>query len=395
MDLSLSGLKILDMTRVLAGPYCTMILADLGADVIKIEAPKTGDDSRQFGPYVNGESAYFMSINRNKRSMTLNLKAPEGKKLFFELIKEVDVVVENFRPGTMEKLGMGYDVLKEINPALIYAASSGFGHTGPYSTRPAYDGVVQAMGGIMSITGELGGNPTRVGPSIGDITAGLFTAIGILAAQNYKNATGKGQKIDVSMLDCQVAILENALARYFATGVSPKPAGNRHSSIVPFEPFDTSDGQLMIAVGNDNLWSKFCKEAGLSDLIEDERFKHNPLRAENYDTLRPIIAEKFMTDTTDSWYKRLTAAGVPCGPINNIGMLVKDEQVIEREMIVEVDHKVAGVTHIPGVPIKMSETQGSIRKAAPVLGEDTAEILQSLLGKTQEEIDALMAEGIF
>ena len=395
MDLSLSGLKILDMTRVLAGPYCTMILADLGADVIKIEAPESGDDSRQFGPYVNGESAYFMSINRNKRSMTLDLKSPSGKALFLELIQKVDVVVENFRPGTMEKLGLGYEELKKLNPAIIYAASSGFGHSGPYSTRPAYDGVVQAMGGIMSITGELGGKPTRVGPSIGDITAGLFTAIGILAAQNYKNATGIGQKIDVSMLDCQVAILENALARYFATGESPKPAGNRHSSIVPFEPFETNDGEIMIAVGNDNLWQKFCKESGLTELIEDPRFVRNPLRAENYETLRPIIADKFMTDSTESWYKRLTKAGVPCGPINNIGMLVKDEQVIAREMIVEVDHRVAGITHIPGVPIKMSETQGTVRKAAPVLGEDTAEILKELLGKSQEEIDGLFAEGIF
>ncbi|MBS7525883.1 CoA transferase [Fusibacter paucivorans] len=395
MDLSLSGLKVLDMTRVLAGPYCTMVLADLGADVIKIEAPVKGDDSRQFGPYVNGESAYFMSINRNKRSMTLNLKSPSGKALFLELIQQFDVVVENFRPGTMEKLGLGYDVLKEINPSLIYAASSGFGHTGPYSTRPAYDGVVQAMGGIMSITGQVGGKPTRVGPSIGDITAGLFTAIGVLAAVNYRNVTGKGQKVDVAMLDCQVAILENAMARYFATGKSPKPAGNKHASIVPFEPFDTSDGEIMVAVGNDGLWKKFCTELGIQELIEDERFITNPKRLENYETLRPMIAEKMASESTATWYKRLTDAGVPCGPINNIEMLTKDEQVTSRDMIVEIEHKIAGVTHIPGVPIKMSETQGAVRKAAPILGEDTTEILKSLLGKTQEEIDALVAEGIF
>ncbi|MDK2867715.1 MAG: CoA:oxalate CoA-transferase [Clostridiales bacterium] len=395
MDLSLSGLKVLDMTRVLAGPYCTMVLADLGADVIKIEAPVKGDDSRQFGPYVNGESAYFMSINRNKRSMTLDLKSPSGKALFLELIQQFDIVVENFRPGTMEKLGLGYDVLKEINPSLIYAASSGFGHTGPYSTRPAYDGVVQAMGGIMSITGQVGGKPTRVGPSIGDITAGLFTAIGVLAAVNYRNVTGKGQKVDVAMLDCQVAILENAMARYFATGKSPKPAGNKHASIVPFEPFDTSDGEIMVAVGNDGLWKKFCTELGIQELIEDERFVTNPKRLENYETLRPMIAEKMASESTATWYKRLTEAGVPCGPINNIEMLTKDEQVISRDMIVEIEHKIAGVTHIPGVPIKMSETQGAVRKAAPILGEDTTEILKSLLGKTQEEIDALVAEGIF
>jgi CoA:oxalate CoA-transferase len=251
------------------------------------------------------------------------------------------------------------------------------------------------MGGIMSITGQVGGKPTRVGPSIGDITAGLFTAIGVLAAVNYRNVTGKGQKVDVAMLDCQVAILENAMARYFATGKSPKPAGNKHASIVPFEPFDTSDGEIMVAVGNDGLWKKFCTELGIQELIEDERFVTNPKRLENYETLRPMIAEKMASESTATWYKRLTEAGVPCGPINNIEMLTKDEQVISRDMIVEIEHKIAGVTHIPGVPIKMSETQGAVRKAAPILGEDTTEILKSLLGKTQEEIDALVAEGIF
>jgi CoA:oxalate CoA-transferase len=251
------------------------------------------------------------------------------------------------------------------------------------------------MGGIMSITGELGGKPTRVGPSIGDITAGLFTAVGILAALNYRNETGRGQKVDVAMLDCQVAILENAMARYFATGVSPKPAGNKHASIVPFEPFETSDGEIMIAVGNDNLWRKFCTEARLEAIVDDPRFCTNPLRTANYEVLRPIIADKFMADTTESWYRRLTEAGVPCGPINNIEMLTKDPQVIEREMIVEVTHEIAGKTHIPGVPIKMSRTQGEIHTAAPVLGAHTEEILRTLLGKSDEAIEALKAEGIF
>jgi CoA:oxalate CoA-transferase len=395
MNLSLDGLKILDLTRVLAGPYCTMVLADLGADVIKIEAPVKGDDSRQFGPYIDGESAYFMSINRNKRSMTLNLKKESAKKLFLDMVKEADVVVENYRPGTMEKLGIGYDVLSEINPKIIYAASSGFGHSGPYSKRPAYDGVVQAMGGIMSITGQKGGKPTRVGPSVGDITAGLFTAIGILAAVNHRNATGEGQKVDVAMLDCQVAILENALARFFATGVSPKPAGNRHSSIVPFEPFETNDGEIMVAVGNDNLWNKFCQEMDLMHLVDDPKFKTNPDRSDNYDELRPLIAQAMLQDSTMSWYERLTEAGVPCGPINNIEMITKDEQVASREMIVDVDHPVAGTTSIPGIPIKMSKTMGSIRKAAPLLGEDTEEIIKELLGRSDEEIQKLKEEGIF
>ncbi len=395
MNLSLSGLKVLDLTRVLAGPYCTMVLGDLGADVIKIEAPKKGDDSRQFGPYIEGQSAYFMSINRNKRSMTLNLKKESAKKLFLDMVKEADVVVENYRPGTMEKLGIGYDELAKVNPRIIYAATSGFGHSGPYSRRPAYDGVVQAMGGIMSITGQKGGQPTRVGPSVGDIIAGLFTAIGILASVNHRNETGQGQKVDVAMLDCQVAILENALARYFATGVSPAPAGNRHSSIVPFEPFDTDDGEIMIAVGNDNLWRTFCNEIELPELIEDERFKTNPDRSNNYDELRPIIADLMKKESTMKWYEKLTVAGIPCGPINNIEMLTKDEQIAHREMIIDVDHPVAGETKIPGLPIKMSKTMGSVRKPAPLLGEDTFEIISEMLGYDEETINKLKDDEIF
>ncbi|MDK2917996.1 MAG: CoA:oxalate CoA-transferase [Candidatus Petromonas sp.] len=393
MEQALEGIKVLDLTRVLAGPYCTMILADLGAEVIKIEIPGKGDDSRQFGPYVNGESAYFMSINRNKKSMTLNLKKQEAKDLFLEMVKKADVIVENYRPGTMEKLGLGYDKLKEVNPKLIYAAASGFGHSGPYSKRPAYDAIVQAMGGIMSITGQKGGKPTRVGPSIGDITAGLFTTIGILAALNYRNETGKGQKVDVAMLDCQVAILENAIARYFVNGVSPEPAGNRHTSIVPFEPFETSDGEIMVAAGNDVLWSKLCKELGVEELIDDERFKTNPLRNENYDELRPLLAERFKTKTTEEWKELLTKSGVPNGPINKIEHVVKDPQVLAREMVVEVDHKVAGKTKLPGVPIKMSETQGTVRDAAPLLGEHTEKILKEFAGLTDEKIEELKKNG--
>ncbi len=276
----LKGLKILDLTRVLAGPYCTMILGDLGADIIKVEIPGKGDDSRHFGPYIKDESAYFMSLNRNKRSITMNLKHEDGKTLLKELVQEVDVIVENYRPGTMEKLGLGYDVLKELNPKLIYAAASGFGHSGPYSKRPAYDGVVQAMGGIMSITGPKGGKPTRVGPSIGDIAAGMFTTIGILAALTNRNETGKGQKVDVAMLDCQVAMLENAIARYVVTNEPPKPAGNRHTSIVPFEPFESADGEIVIAVGNDAIWKRFCSVSDLDTIVDDERFAINPKRNE-------------------------------------------------------------------------------------------------------------------
>jgi len=395
MAYALEGIKVLDLTRVLAGPYATMILGDLGADIIKVEMPGVGDDSRQFGPYQKDESAYFMSINRNKRSMTLNLKEEKGKKLLLEMVKHVDVVVENFRPGTMEKLGLGYDVLREINPRIIYAAASGFGHTGPYSKRAAYDAIVQAMGGIMSITGQRDGKPTRVGPSVGDITAGLFTAIGILAALIGRDKTGKGQKVDVAMLDCQVAILENAIARYVVSGEIPKPIGNRHSSIVPFEPFDTKDGELMIAAGNDALWIKFCEALGIEELSRDERFVTNPLRNKNYKILRPIIAEIIKGKTTEEWQDILDKAGVPNGPINTVDKVVENPQVKARDMIVEVEHPRAGKLKMPGIPIKMSETPGDIRKHPPILGEHTEEILTELLGYDEEEIKKLREENIF
>lgn len=393
MKQALDGIRVLDLTRVLAGPYCTMTLADMGAEVIKVEEPLKGDDARHFGPYVNGESAYFMSINRNKKSITMNLKSEDAKKEFLKLIKNVDVVTENFKPGTMEKLGLGYDVLKEINPRIIYAATSGFGHTGPYSKRPAYDGVVQAMGGIMSITGAKGGKPTRVGPSIGDIIAGLFTSIGILGALRYRDTEGVGQKVDVSMLDCQVAVLENAVARYFVNGVSPKPEGNRHASIVPFEPFDTADGEIMIAVGNDNIWKNFCEQIGKNDLAGHELYSSNPLRTYNYESLRPQIAEAITQKTTSEWQQLFDMNSIPNGPINSIEQVVNDPQINYRNMIVEMIHPVAEKIKVPGIPIKMSETQGTIRHAAPVLGADTEEVLRTLNGLTDEEIESLKNNG--
>lgn len=395
MAMALENIKVLDLTRVLAGPYATMILGDLGADVIKIEMPIKGDDSRHFGPYINGESAYFISLNRNKKSITLNLKKTKGKELFLEMIKKVDVIVENFRPGTMEKLGLGYEVLKKINPKIIYAASSGFGHTGPYSKRPAYDAVVQAMGGIMSITGQEDGKFTRVGTSVGDITAGLFTTIGILSALINRNITGEGQKIDVAMLDCQVAILENAISRYAVSGIVPKPSGNKHASIVPFEPFETKDGEIMVAVGNDVLWAKFCKEIGVSQLIDNPKFNTNPLRNENYEELRPIIAEKMKSKSTKQWQNTLDDAGIPNGPINTVDKVLEDPQVIARNMVVELNHSIAGVLKVPGIPIKMSETPGKIRKSAPLLGQHTDEILYHLLGYDKDKIRKLRDEGIF
>ncbi len=395
MTLTLENIKVLDLTRVLAGPYATMILGDLGADIIKVEMPVIGDDARHFGPYMDSESAYFMSLNRNKRSITLNLKTAKGKEILLEMVKKVDVIVENFRPGTMEKLGLGYEDLKKINPKLIYAASSGYGHTGPYSKRAAYDAVVQAMGGLMSITGAEGGEPTRVGTSVGDITAGLFTTIGILAALNSRHETGKGQKVDVAMLDCQVAILENAIARYTVTGEIPKPGGNKHPSIVPFEPFETLDGQVMIAAGNDALWVNFCKAIDIEPLSKDDRFSTNPLRNENYNELRPILAKIIKTKTTEEWQDILDKAGVPNGPINTVDKVVADPQVIAREMIMEIDHPISGKIKVPGIPIKLSETPGNIRMTSPLLGQHTDEILKELLNYDDEKIEELKRENIF
>lgn len=391
---ALEGIKVIDLTRVLAGPYATMLLADFGAEIIKIEVPKTGDDSRAFGPYVNGESAYFMSINRNKKSITLNLKTEEGKDILKKLVMQADVLVENFRPGTMEKLGLGYDILKEINPKLIYAASSGYGHTGPYSQKPAYDAVVQAMGGIMSITGQVGGKPTRVGTSIGDIAAGLFTAIGVLTALNYRHETGVGQKVDVAMLDCQVAMLENAIARYTSTGDLPKPGGNRHPSIVPFESFGTNDGDIMVAAGNDNLFQKLCAALNLEDAANDARFASNPLRNENYEALKPMLDKAFAEKSIDEWRAILDEAGVPNSPINTIDRVVEHPQVIARDMVQTVKHKVAGDVKMPGVAVKLSETPGMIETAAPLLGEHNEEILKAYLNMSDQDINSLKEKGV-
>jgi CoA:oxalate CoA-transferase len=390
---ALSHIKVLDLTRVLAGPYATMLLADLGAEIIKLEQPDKGDDSRAYGPYKNGESAYFMSLNRNKESITLNLKAPEGKEILKELVKKVDILVENFRPGTMEKLGLSYDVLKEINPRLIYASSTGYGQTGPYSQRPAYDAVVQAMGGIMSITGQADGVPTRVGTSIGDIAAGLFCAVGILAALQERERSGLGQMVDVAMLDCQVALLENAISRYEFTGEVPRPIGNRHPSIVPFETFSTLTAPIMVAAGNDRLWATLCELMEL-DLASDPRFVTNPKRNENYVALRPILADRFMTKTAEEWQAMFDSAGIPSGPINTVDKVVTNEQVVARKMILEVDHPTAGITRIPGIPIKLSRTPGEIRMAAPVLGADTEKLLSQYLGLTSVQVAELREKQV-
>jgi CoA:oxalate CoA-transferase len=385
------NLVVLDLTRVLAGPYAAMMLADYGADVIKIETPDSGDDSRAFGPFVGQESAYFMSLNRGKRSMTLNLKSPEAVALFKEMAVKADIVLENYRPGTMEKFGLGYDVLKQINPGLIYVSCSGFGQSGPYMKKPAYDVIVQGMGGIMSITGQEGGEPTKAGASIGDLAAGLFTMIGVTTALYTRQRTGHGQMVDVAMLDCQVAILENAIARYVTSGTVPGPIGNRHSSITPFDAFKAEDGYIIIAVGNDKLWSGFCRLVGRPELIEDERFKSNSERTLNQAPLKAVLNQIFPARTVAQWIAALDAAGIPCGPINTIDRLLEDPQVKARDMIVDVVHPVAGHLRMPGLPIKLSETPGEVSRPSPLLGQHTEEILAELLGFGAERVAALRA----
>ncbi|MPM37097.1 Acetyl-CoA:oxalate CoA-transferase [bioreactor metagenome] len=390
----LENLVVLALTRVLAGPYSAMMMGDFGANIIKIEQPGIGDDSRAFGPFIGKESAYFMSLNRNKRSMTLNFKEQGARDLFKKMVKKADVVLENYRPGTMEKFGLGYEVLKEINPKIIYAACSGFGETGPYSQKPAYDIIVQAMGGIMSITGQEGGEPTRVGASVGDIIAGLFTTIGVSMALYHRAITGEGQKIDVSMLDCQVAVLENAISRYLVNGDVPGPLGNRHPSITPFEGFTASDGYVIVGAGNDRLWKKLCELLGKEELINDERFITNGARTTNEKALKVILDRVFKTKTIDEWLAILEEAGIPCAPINTVDRVINDPQIKARDMIVEIEHPVAGKMHLPGIPIKMYKTPGSVDSPAPLLGQHTEEILKELLGMSKEEVDALRAKDI-
>ncbi len=373
----LEGIQVLDLTRVLAGPFCAMILADLGADVLKVEAPK-GDDARGNGPFKNGESTYFMSLNRGKKSIVLDLKNEKHKLILLKMVEKADILVENYRPGTMEKLGLGYEaVLKKINPKLIYCAISGFGQTGPYKKRAAYDIIVQAMSGIMSITGQKEGEPTRVGSSIGDIVAGLYGVISIQAALEARHKTGKGQLIDIGMLDCLVSVLENAIVRYFNTGISPSPLGNRHPVATPFDTFNTQKGKIVIGVQNNALWEKFCKVINADELCYDSRFKDNASRTDNVEELKVLLEEKLKSKSADNWIQLLIETGIPCGPINYIEDVINDPQIMARDMIVELKgHPVAGDLKFAGNPMNFSETKCVIKKPAPALGQHTEEILQ-------------------
>ncbi len=374
----LAGLLVVDLTRVLAGPFCTMVLADLGARVIKVEAPG-GDDARRIGPFVDGESAYFTSLNRGKQSIALDLKHAADRTVFEKLLARADVLCENFRPGVMDRLGYGWEMLHERHPRLVLASTSGFGQTGPYAGRPAYDIVVQAMGGVMSLTGHPGSPPTRVGSSLGDITAGLFTAVGLQAALLERERSGIGRRVDVSMLDAQVATLENAIARHAATGEVPGPMGSRHPSIAPFEALATARGHIVIAAGNDALFAVLCETLERVELAHDPRFASNELRRRNAVELSQLLEAALALRPADVWIERLLEAGVPCGPLNDVAAVVADPQVVARNMVVTAPLESGGRLEMAGNPVKISGFVDPItRDAAPALDADRAAIIAEL-----------------
>ena len=390
---ALSGLRVIDLTRVLAGPFCTMMLADMGAEVIKVEEPGKGDDSRHFAPFRNGESAYYMNLNRNKKGVTLNLK--KGRDIFIELIRTADVLVENYRPGTMEKLGLGYETLKQINPRLVYGAVSGFGDTGPYRLRPGYDIIAQAMGGLMSTTGWEGGEPTRTGTAMGDVLAGLSVTIGILAALRHRDQTGCGQKVDVALVDSVVASLEVITQIYLTDGRIPERIGNRYESTYPYDSFRANDGDVVIAAANDKLWKLVCQVIERPDLQNDERFDANSKRVQRHAEIKPIVEAWTNGHSVDEIVDRMLAAGVPSAPINTIDRLVTDPHIaVAREMFVDVEHPKAGMLKLTGTHIKLTETPSTIRTPSPELGQHNGEVFGSLMGMSSSEIEGLTQDGI-
>lgn len=393
---ALEDITILDLTRVLAGPYCTMMLADFGANVIKIEIPGVGDDTRGFGPLKNGESMYYANVNRNKRGVTLNLKKEEGKKIFLEMAKKADVVVENYRPGVMDKLGLGYDVLKEINPRIIYGAVSGFGCYGPYSQQAGYDIIAQATGGLMSITGEAGGNPLRVGNAMGDVLGGMNLTIGVLAALHARTLTGKGQRVDVSLVDSVVSSLETGTQRYMASGKQPELMGNRYASAYPYDSFQAKDGLFVIGCGNDKIYHLLCtKVLHREDLMTDPRFDTNIKRCDNHAELKPEIEKWSVNYTINEAVDMLTAAGVPGAPINDLERVTTDPHIAEaREMFVPLDHPVIGPMRVNGNPVKLLDTKAQITRPAPLLGQDNEAVYGELLGLDANAVAQMQEDGI-
>jgi crotonobetainyl-CoA:carnitine CoA-transferase CaiB-like acyl-CoA transferase len=388
----LHGITILDLTRVLSGPYCTMLLADMGARVIKIEQPGKGDDTRAWGPpFVDEESAYFLSINRNKESVTLDFKQPEGRAILDRLIARSDVLVENFRPGTLAKQKLDYESLAARHPRLVYCSISGFGQTGPRSREPGYDAVIQAEGGLMSITGAADGPPYRLGVAIADIVSGMFAAHGVTLALYARERTGRGQAVDVGMLDSVAALLTYQAAIYFTTGSAPSRMGNRHPTIVPYETFPASDGDFVLAVGNDEQWRRFCEASGFDD---DGRFASNAARVTGYAELKPRLDAHMRRRTRSEWIALLTAAGVACGSVRDLHEVFTDRQLSARAMVAEVEHARIGSLKLLGVPVKLSATPGDVRTAPPTLGQHTDVVLQGDLGLGGAEIASLRAHGV-
>lgn len=392
----LEGIKVLDLSWVLSGPYATMVLSDLGAEVVKIERPGVGDIARGNGPFVKGLSSYFLSPNRGKKSVTLDIASARGREMLLRLAERFDVIVENFTPGTMKKLGLDYEVIEARNPRIIYAACSGFGQTGPYSHKPAFDIIVQAMGGIMSVTGEPGGPPVRPGASIGDIAAGLYLCIAILACLQERQKSGRGQMIDIGMMDCQIALQENAFVRYLATGEVPRPLGTRHPVFTPFQVFQTKGGYIAVAIagGLNDQWPLFCAAIGHVELIDDARFKDGWTRTQHYAVLGPILSNAIRQKPTAEWLAEFEQAGIPCGPVNTIDEVVADPQTKDRNMVIEVQHPVAGSLRVTNTPVKLSRTPPEVERAAPDLGEHTAEVLEQMLGMTESEILELRQGGV-
>ncbi|HEX3704167.1 MAG TPA: CoA transferase [Vicinamibacterales bacterium] len=388
----LDGITVLDLTRVLSGPYCTMLLADMGARIIKIEQPGRGDDTRHWGPpFLAGESTYFLSINRSKESVTLDFKTPEGRAILDRLLDRCDILVENFRPGTLAKLGLDYPSLAPTHPRIVYCSIAGFGQTGPRHHEPGYDAVMQAEGGLMSITGAAEGPPYRLGVAIADIVTGMFAAQGIAFALLARERSGRGQHVDIAMLDSVAALLSYQAAIYFATGSAPGRMGNRHPTIVPYETFSAADGDFVLAVGNDQQWRTFC---GVAEIEADERFATNRQRVMQYAELKPIIEERLRCHPRAYWIERLKAAGVPCGSVRDLHDVFTDPQLAARDMIATLDHVTIGALRLLGIPIKLSDTPGAIRSAPPTLGQHTDDVLHRDLGIPRDAVDGLRARGI-
>lgn len=391
---ALLGIRVLDMSRVLAGPFTGMLLADMGADVIKLEIPGRGDDSRQFPPFIGEESMYYVNLNRGKKSITVNLKTEEGKNIFKELIEQCDVLLENFRPGTMDRLGLGYEELKEINPGLVYAAISGFGQFGPYSSRPGYDIIGQAMGGLLSITGWPDSPPTRSGTAIGDILSSLFCTVGVLGALKVRDQTGVGQLVDVSLVDSVFAALENIPQVYYVDGHIPERIGNRYEFIYPYDTFETSDGWVVIGIANDSLWNRFLKATKLG-LEDDPRYKTNPLRVENHEPLREEIEKWTKPKSKDEVVDLFNEAGIPCCPIYDVKEASEDPHIMgARKMVQDMNQPGIGTVKIQGNPIKMSLTDPQPRGPAPSLGGDTFKVLKEILGLSEERFKQLREKGV-